>query len=91
MFFDLPKEIQEKIFELEPTKREKMDWVIHQINIIPVLEQLKEKKFQAGTVFPWWRDYFCRRNRRPTKLEIQNYRKLYWKNYWEVLRWGGWR
>lgn len=50
MFFEIfktrmerfPKEVQILIFEFDRTKREKMDKVVHQINFIPVLQNILE-------------------------------------------------
>lgn len=39
-----PVEIKRMIFEFDPTKREAFDKVVHQINFIHVLEDLRDKK-----------------------------------------------
>lgn len=57
--FQLPTEIQQKVYEYDPTNKEKFNQVLHQIEYIMVMKEFKRKvnwykhtwHWQTN---PWW-------------------------------------
>lgn len=72
MFYELPKEIQDIIFYLDPTKKELFDKVVHQINFIPVLEHL------IGT-YEFFTHFKC--TKKIQKERIQKIKLDAWRRY----------
>lgn len=94
MFFfkKLPEEIKTLIFEFDSTEKEKFDRVIHQLQYIPVLQQLKRniKMYQVSKDLWWicflensWSNIWFRvKKENPERIE--SIRKGFWKEYLET-------
>lgn len=86
--FNLPKEIQTKIFSYDSTHRDTFHKVVHQIKMIPVFDQLNEKYlFYTHSISPkpWWVFYFKAKRhirRKTSKNEIVFIRKIAWIHHW---------
>lgn len=89
MFYDLPQEIQGEIFQFDPMKREMWDRVIHEIQMIPVMDQLKSKIYFHQSWYPdrWWFGFLnwykkCGSKPNPNQAMIALIRQARWKIHW---------
>lgn len=91
-FSNLPQDIKNRIFEWDPTHREQYDWVIHQIQLIPVLGHIQWLRRLGGDSFQ--RRYFMVFKRmkhtwaswRKDVFYIQDIRQTRWNIYWALKK-----
>ena len=95
MFYQLPVELRTKIFLFDRTRKELFDKVIHQIELIPVLDQILSHSNFYGNLKStkggfWYKEYFrvFRKVRAEgfysfTEKETNITRGISWRWYWK--------